>query len=215
MGNTQSDNREAKIYNGPIKRVPVVKQLYSLVRASVYAMKGDKAEAKWSAKGAVPGWQTCERKIPAMAQREVQKLKGYAVGEVKKQWDDVRPRIINYAVFGVVSLVGFFLWYSQHNVRRSPFLSAFVVSIFVLTTVPDSMINSGNSKTDFSRRWQLSIVRPAFVWDKVHAWLTAGQLQVTVRRKCIRIHGLNGIGWRRYSLLFLWLLSQLLPASTG
>lgn len=117
MGNTQSDNREAKIYNGPIKRVPVVKQLYSLVRASVYAMKGDKAEAKWSAKGAVPGWQTCERKLPAMAQREVQKLKGYAVGEVKKQWGGVKPRIINYAIFSVVSLVRLFLWYSQHNVR--------------------------------------------------------------------------------------------------
>lgn len=117
MGNTQSDNREVKIYNGPIKRVPVVKQLYSLVRASVYAIKGDNAEAKWSAKGAVPGWQTCERKIPAMAEREVRKLKGYAVGEVKKQWGGVKPQIINYAIVGVVSLVGLFLWYSQHNVR--------------------------------------------------------------------------------------------------
>ncbi|KAF9634203.1 hypothetical protein BFW01_g5098 [Lasiodiplodia theobromae] len=144
MGNTQSDNREAKIYNGPIKRVPVVKQLYSLVRASVYAMKGDKAEAKWSAKGAVPGWQTCERKIPAMAEREVEKLKGYAVGEVKKQWDDAKPRNINYAIFGAVSIVGFFF----------------------------CMLNNGNLRRGSLRRWQLNIA-PALVWNKAHALLTA------------------------------------------
>lgn len=153
MGNTQSDNREAKIYNGPINRVPVVKQLYSLVRASVYAMKGDKAEAKWSAKGAVPGWQTCERKIPAMAEREVKKLKGYAVGEVKKQWDDAKPRIINYAIFGAVSIVGFFFWYAQHNVRRSLFLPVCVASGFILTAVLNRMLNNENSRRDSSRRW--------------------------------------------------------------
>ncbi|KAF3048598.1 hypothetical protein E8E11_009109 [Didymella keratinophila] len=112
------DAGEKKAYN-VIRHFPVFGQLYSGIRAAVYASKGDEEEAKYSRKGMVYGYQYVADDIPTWGLKKVGELSGKAVEAVKQKAKDKvyenRYTIGATVALSTAAFTGLCYWWSSSS----------------------------------------------------------------------------------------------------